>query len=112
LKLFVAHWILSRHGEPFYQLQLVIACGNQSTNGLKPLAEFIRLGMVQELPNGMGARRKYYRQTSSVLWDAISLAIQATNLDPYQPPQIEFVGPVMPTRRAATASRAPRNTKM
>jgi len=80
LKFFVAHWILSRGDQAFFQMELVTACGRHGTNALKPLSDFISLGMVEELPNYVsGYRRKYYRRVPDhQLWQAVTSAIEAT----------------------------------
>lgn len=92
LRLFVAHWVRSQGGEPFYQLELVHAAGRHSTNVLKPLNELVSLGMVSEVPSNVpGQRRRYYRQAQSPLWDAIDIVLRSLDLEPTSEPQIGLV---------------------
>jgi hypothetical protein len=76
LKLYVAHWIRSRGNVQFFQMQLVHACGHHGTNALKPLAQLISLGMVEELPQYVGGgRRKNYVQRAHKLWEVVDTAV-------------------------------------
>jgi len=91
LRLFVAHWVLSCRGEPFYQMELVQACGRHGTNALAPLSQLMELGMVEEMPDYIpGRRRKYYRQLDHQLWAAVEVAVTAAGEDPYAVPRLSL----------------------
>jgi hypothetical protein len=91
LRLFVAHWILSQDGRQFFQMELVSACGRYSTNALKPLKELISIGMVEELPSHVpGQRRKYYKQQTNALWEAVAIAVRASGRNPLAEPRMNI----------------------